>query len=439
MGSMIKETGVLAGGGPNNSRFQAQGVDLQKPATVEQANKTYEEAQAALGQQAALATALQAQGNQGMGSQSALTQALQQQMNGGGPNPAQAQLAQNTAANTANQAALMAGQRGAAGNAGLMARQAAGVGAQNQQAAAGQAATLQAQQQLAAQQQLQALANAQIGQQSGAVNAYNQAAQGEQGNILNSINAQNAASVAMQSNINNANAGMAQTNANNSAKFTGGVLNAVGGAIGGPMGSMFAHGGMVGENPKLAQVAPSNRLPDHLEHVASIYHSNYALGGPVTNLQVPTETGSPQAIANTSQLGGDKKGAGASPAGTSPMDMSANPVTGGGAMAGGPADAVGAVEADPAMLAMVANKGAMVPGKARVSGDSEKNDTVPALLSPGEVVIPRHVLNSDDPVGNSAKFVKALLEKHQSEHGGKDEHDDFKSALKQAIASRKKK
>jgi hypothetical protein len=35
--------------------------------------------------------------------------------------------------------------------------------------------------------------------------------------------------------------------------------------------------------------------------------------------------------------------------------------------------------------------GSYVPGKAEVDGDSEKNDTVPAMLSPGELVIPRSV------------------------------------------------
>jgi hypothetical protein len=35
--------------------------------------------------------------------------------------------------------------------------------------------------------------------------------------------------------------------------------------------------------------------------------------------------------------------------------------------------------------------GSYVPGKAKVEGDSEENDTVPAMLSPGELVIPRSV------------------------------------------------
>lgn len=40
--------------------------------------------------------------------------------------------------------------------------------------------------------------------------------------------------------------------------------------------------------------------------------------------------------------------------------------------------------------------GGAVPGKAPVKGDSAKNDTVPAMLSPGEVVIPRSALGSPD-------------------------------------------
>lgn len=55
--------------------------------------------------------------------------------------------------------------------------------------------------------------------------------------------------------------------------------------------------------------------------------------------------------------------------------------------------------------------GGKVPGKAEVAGNSYKNDTVSAKLSPGEVVIPRSVMNSDDPVAASAKFVQAVLAK----------------------------
>jgi hypothetical protein len=88
------------------------------------------------------------------------------------------------------------------------------------------------------------------------------------------------------------------------------------------------------------------------------------------------------------------------------------------------------------MLAMAAAQGAIVPGKAKVQGNSEKNDTVPAMLSPGEVVIPRDVMQSSDPVSGAAKFVAALLKEHDKGHS--QETSDFKKALSQAIKSRKK-
>lgn len=42
------------------------------------------------------------------------------------------------------------------------------------------------------------------------------------------------------------------------------------------------------------------------------------------------------------------------------------------------------------------NEGGQVPGKAPVSGNSPVNDTVPAQLSPGEVVVPRTAMSDDE-------------------------------------------
>lgn len=55
--------------------------------------------------------------------------------------------------------------------------------------------------------------------------------------------------------------------------------------------------------------------------------------------------------------------------------------------------------------------GGHVPGQAVVSGDSSKNDIVPAMLSPGEVVIPRSIMNGKNPAQAAAKFVKAVMAK----------------------------
>ena len=59
--------------------------------------------------------------------------------------------------------------------------------------------------------------------------------------------------------------------------------------------------------------------------------------------------------------------------------------------------------------------GGHVPGKAKVHGDSAQNDTVPAIVSPGEVVLPRSVTQSDDPAGRAAKFMEALHKSKQKE------------------------
>src|SRR4051812_48434649 len=86
-----------------------------------QIDTAYGGVQKGMQRQEDLLAALQRQG--GVGHQSQVYDQFQGVANGTGPNPAQAMLNQSTGQNVANQAALMAGQRGAAGNVGLMARQ----------------------------------------------------------------------------------------------------------------------------------------------------------------------------------------------------------------------------------------------------------------------------------------------------------------------------
>lgn len=63
--------------------------------------------------------------------------------------------------------------------------------------------------------------------------------------------------------------------------------------------------------------------------------------------------------------------------------------------------------------AMVAeNQGGFIPGKANVSGNSFKNDTVKALLSPGEIVIPRsYAKNAKDAKEFITELMKQKKEK----------------------------
>lgn len=57
--------------------------------------------------------------------------------------------------------------------------------------------------------------------------------------------------------------------------------------------------------------------------------------------------------------------------------------------------------------------GGRVPGQPKVSGNSVKNDTVPAMLSPKEIVIPNSVTQSEDPVGKGAQFIANEMRKNK--------------------------
>ena len=75
--------------------------------------------------------------------------------------------------------------------------------------------------------------------------------------------------------------------------------------------------------------------------------------------------------------------------------------------AGGAAD-------DPSMFASMAAHGDIVPGKAKVEGDSRANDVVPYKLSPGEIVIPRSIVQSKNAPFHAADFV-AMMKRIQQE------------------------
>lgn len=310
--------------------YQASGADLLPVTNGEQIGGSFNTNRDALQAQQALVNALGSQG--GLQNQSDVYNQLSNVGAGTGPNPAQAQLANATAANTANQAALMAGQRGASSNPALIARMAAQQGAANQQNAVGQAAALQAQQQLNALGAMGSLANQQVSNQIGAQQAYGNQALQSQNNLLGAAQGLNQARVGMQSNQNSANAGIAGINAQNQAKMFSGALS---GASGIPMAS----GGMVPADSANQSAAlkedykgPKSKIGQHFHKMAS--------GGKVFTTE--------------------KK---------------------------------------------------VVPGKADVKGNSYANDKVKALLSPGEIVLPRSVTQAKNAPDAAAKFVQALLAK----------------------------
>lgn len=222
------------------NEFQAQGAPVQAGTNAEQLNTAYQGAQNGLTQQQGLTNALTPGVNQGAAAQSGLSSQLANQAMGVGPNPAQQQFKQNSQALAGQQAGAIASTKGI--SPALQARMIAQQGGNAQQNAAGQAATLQAQQQIAAQSNLQNLSANQIAQGSAAVQGVNNAQQNEQNILQGANNAYNTANVTQQSSLNSINAGVAGQNAAAVNQTTGGLLGGLS-----SMTSMFAKGGMVGD------------------------------------------------------------------------------------------------------------------------------------------------------------------------------------------------
>lgn len=399
---------------------------------------------------------------------------------GTGPNPAQAALNQSTGQNVANQAALMAGQRGAGANVGLLARQAAQQGANTQQQAVGQAATLQANQQIAGMQglgaqqaamgqtnqlmgglgaglvgqtqagigqlygqgagavnqmqtgigQLSGQGQAAVNQQAGLLNANAGIAQNQVGNLINatgqniqgnignagqqmnSMGGYNTNLVNQQGNINSANAGIAQTGMKGQQDLIGGVLQGLGAgaaSAGGPPAA--ARGGYVGMaeggDPMQPYPAPDGNGP--------LLAAPAALPGPVT-----TPPPGPQSSFGQFLAGGST----ANYLAQQPVDTANKkdpeplPDTGDSKLRKGAASFTraammaskgGAVEHD---MRSGGNVKASAPAeKAVAAGNSYKNDKIKALLSEGEVVLPRTVMESKDPTRSAADFVAKVLAK----------------------------
>lgn len=226
-----------SGGASGTGYSKPTAPSLTNPVDIGDIQNANTLAQQGLSNQQSFLNAVQPNSLAAIQSQNQLLSQLGRQAQGQGPNPALNQLNQATGQNIASQAALMAGQRGSSANPALIARQAALQGANTQQQAVGQGATMSAQQQLANQQQLAGLQQQLTGQQANATNNYTQATQGEQGQLLGAQAAYNAAKAGVQANINTTNAGLASTQMQGQQGLIGGTLNS--------LGSLLAKGGKV--------------------------------------------------------------------------------------------------------------------------------------------------------------------------------------------------
>lgn len=402
-------------GGASGTGFDAPqqaGIETQQGAPLGiAAGESYYRNQAALDSQNRLLSALNEQ--RALQKQTDVYGQLQDIAAGKGPNPAQAMLNQATGANVANQAALMAGQRGSGANVGLMARQIAGQGANIQQQAAGQGAVMQANQSMGAIDRAGNLANTMAANQMAGQNAVTNAEQAQYGNLLNALAQQNQAKIGSQSSVNAGNVNLAQTGMGGQQKVIGGIFQSAGAgakmAAGAPptaahggMISGYADGGTVGAQSSLGKFLTTVRDPGAMSIAAPS--------------QAPT-AGAAELERGVSDLGqgiGSAIKPAISPA-MAPMGSAANPgpmATGATYSSGGQVDVVlspGEKVIPPGKVNAAAGgkvEAKTVPGKAKVSGDSVKNDTYQTKLPEGSIVVPR-TKSGDNK--DAAAFVRKVL------------------------------
>lgn len=453
-GNALNNAGIANAVGLGNN-FQAGSANIQSGTNAQQLGSAYTGANNAINAQVGLTNTLTPQATGAVENQNALAAQELAMTQGGGPNPALEQLAQQTNTNVNNTAALMAGQRGGAANPALLARQAAQQGANTQQEAVGQAATLQAQQQIAAQQNLAQLEANRISQTGQATENLNTQQQNEQ-NILQGANtAYNNAAVGMQSNVNNVNG---QTAAGNQAANKG-LLGSIASVIPGLGGFHLSHGGEVNEHLMLAEMnahslkhgkkyAEGGPVQSNLGH--GVFNAPISAGNGLQDQGGPGNYGTAANNLANEEFGKQIQGLGTAASGavTAYQDNQAEGALAdefaqedaaaigggrgnqqmvmykGGFMHPGPHDshvanylaAGGMSKKVPAMVSPgeirlsaeevreVVEKGAnplklgkKYLGKPKVKGDSLKNDIIPEDLEDGDVILPRHITSKKDP------------------------------------------
>jgi hypothetical protein len=435
--------GSMLGGGSN---FQAQSAPLQQVGAI---GSGTQQAQNNINQQQALASALA--GQNGIQNQSNVYSQLGNIASGQGPNPAQAMLAQQTGQNVANQSALMAGQRGASQNPGLIARQAGQQGASTQQQAVGQGATLQAQQALGALGQQANIAGQQVGNTLGAQQSVTNAQQAQNAQAIGANVAQNQANIQNASQQNAANAQIAAGQQQQQGNILGGVVGGIGSALGLAYGGVvpYADGGDITDFSNTfggsgAGNGPSSSFGKFLagsfgagtnpfvsggsaiggainQGVKAGFNALFGSSGPGTTSPdvqgatptasiTPSNTSVPLNVASTTE-------------GAAPMGMGDDT----GMAHGGKVPAAlspGEKYLPPGEVKKVAdgkksaiNAGETIHGKAKVPGDSLKNDNVNKTLTEGGIVLPRSVTQSKNPGPAAQKFVEALISKQDKKKG----------------------
>lgn len=372
-------TGMLGlGGGASGTGFAGPGSAGFIPTVSQQTiNNASQYSADTMSQQQGLLQALQRQN--GLNNQSQVYGQLQGVANGVGPNPAQAQYQQNIQSLAAQQQGALASIKGI--SPALQARLVAEQGSSAMQNAAAAGETNLMNQQLGAIGAAGNIAGTQATNQIGQTNANTAAAQNQQGLYQQAAANYNNSIGSMQGNINSTNAAFGTQQMQAQQKAIGGIANGLGAAFG-------AQGGEVLSVAPAAS-GPQSTIGKFFTGFGSAFDSDKNNGqtkdplqGGVSNL-IKSLKSAPAVIGN--QAG--------SPIVSDSVAYAANggmAANGGKVMAKGPAQ------------------------KAVKSGNSYSNDKVPAMLSEGEVVIPRNIMQSADPARGAAQFVQAVLAKKQA-------------------------
>lgn len=373
---------------------------------------------------------------------------------GQGPNPAETELAQATGTNIANTAALQAGQRGGAQNVGLLARQIGQQGAATQQNAVGQAATTQANQELGA-----------LGQEANLEN--NIAGQSLQDQQINQSAeaAQNSALTTGQLGAEQINAQVAQGNTQQANNNTSGLINGISSVLSAVPslskgGEVHVHGGVThihnyAEGGPISSYSEPTNPNINLNTPPPVNMYGKAFSN-ITNALSNKPKQAPDLSDTTSVTGDYNNGANWAGADAGFGDAGAADAVsgvGGSALAdagplialaskggemhsvskidhrkhfetyfsdGGKVPAMvsaGEIYLNPAQVKEVQHganplkMGTKFEGRAKVKGDSRKNDTIPVTLDDGGVVLPRHITKKMDPDKARLFVLNALAKK----------------------------
>lgn len=326
-----------------------------------------------------------AQDTTGMGNLQNAYQRLQDVASGQGPNPAMAQYNANIQNLARQQAGAISSVQGI--SPALATRMISQQGSGAMQNAAAQGAATQAQQQLGALGQMGSIA-------------------GTQANVA----------AGLQQNVNNVNSGLAQTTMQGQQGLIGGLLNA------GGKGMAMAAGGEVGASPmssftQFLNSTPSAPAPVETQptaQLAPVSGFSQGLGGyggknkPQKAPEAPQNAGQGPTMANASQIDAGIPYA-------QPMAP--------GFAAGGTVPALlspGEKYIPPGKVAQAAKStnplqmGKTVPGTPKVPGNSYANDTVPAKLKAGGVVIPNSIMQSSNPAQGAKDFIADIIAKRKA-------------------------